>query len=1188
MKGTVFLLFDFYLFCKSPLDSDTVLTFMVGHENEIEEEKMEEKIYIKQSIISNPRQYKRCFAKLPETPKEMLKVVQGLIIHGDLGKLYGVTFSKRQQNEELLRTIPQMLENLLRTNSQSIGIARKPSERLVGMCRDYSLLFVSFLRNQGIPARVRAGFANYFDSDMEYEDHWIAEYFNETQKEWIRVDTQLDQIQREYYGINFDTMNMNENCGFLLAGKAWLLCREGDKHQEDFGYNKNWKGWISVKGNLLHDFNCLLGLELMPWDLWTDLSTKKYSELTTSQLQVLDEIARLTCKKVIDREELEQMMNSLPSEYMSAIHSQLKLLNVTEKSETVEPDKLEEKYVIQKKAIQMRAKSEIEQNRESILLKGGRQNNLKNIDVIIPKNKLTVITGVSGSGKSSLAFDTIYAEGKRRYLDNMSSLTKMQEQVEKPDFDSLTGLTPTIAIEQKKGSKNPRSTVGTLTGITDQLRMLYTAIGKPHCPYCGVVLEREGKNKLVCPTCRTLFPKLTATMFNSNNHIGACHECNGLGFLYEVNEKAIFSREDLSVLDGASNYFGKLRGRKKTGNWMVGELFAIAQDRKINLDLPWKEQPESFKRAVLYGTGDKIYHYQYHSSGRNTEFSRPAIGAVEHIRRLFREAKTDDNAYSQYMKERVCPVCHGEQLCMEARYTTVLGYRLPELLNLPVNQLSKWCIGVQEGLTQEEREKAGETFKEIYQKTEYLKQVGLSYVTMIRTAPSLSGGELQRVRLSSQLGSDLVGLTYVLDEPSIGLHPRDHHLMITTMKQLRDKGNTVIVVEHDRDTMLNADYIVDVGPGAGIHGGSIVATGSVDEIKKNKKSLTGNYLSKVERENQKTSRKATGWMKISDCSGNNLKHITAKIPLHTICCITGASGSGKSTLIFETLVPALEEKLKKKPVQNKNYEAITGIEQIDGFVEMNQAPIGKTSRSTPATYIGVFDDIRELYASLPLSMERGYGESNFSFNSKDGQCLVCEGLGEVKIAFQYMADHYVTCNECGGKRFKEEILDVLYKGKSIADVLQMDISEAIELFDGIDTIVSKLKLMEDVGLSYLKLGQNTVTLSGGESQRLKLSKELGSKKKEHILYILDEPTTGLHFKDIERLQLIFERLVDAGNSLIIIEHNMDVARKADWIIDMGPFGGENGGQIMAEGTPHMIAQNKESVTGKWLFNGEDI
>ncbi|WP_091543819.1 excinuclease ABC subunit UvrA [Alkaliphilus peptidifermentans] len=1140
--------------------------------------------YIKQSIITDPGQYTKEYDTLPDSPKELLHIVQGLVIHADQGDLYGVAFSQRQTDEELLRTVPQMLEKIFQIDKSSLTVMRSPKQRLVGMCRDYSLLLISFLRHKGIPARLRVGFADYFDSALMYEDHWLVEYYNVEQNRWVRMDAQLDDAQKKHFGISFDTEDMQGSEGYLLAGQAWTKSRQGERHQDDFGYNKNWKGWHSVKGNLLHDFNSLQGLELLPWDLWTELSTKKFNELNKDEKALLDEIADLTTSPNTTVNELQNLSVRLPGQYMEAIKSKLVVLDIVENTRTIDPNDLEPKFQITDTKIDPKAifPNVGNDNGQQLILKGGRQNNLKNVDVTIPKSKLTVITGVSGSGKSSLAFDTIYAEGKRRYLDNMSNAAKMQDQVEKPDFDSLQGLTPTIAIEQKKGSQNPRSTVGTLTGILDYLRMLYVAIGTPHCPYCGKQVVKDSKSKNRCIDCDILFQALTSSTFNANAHVGACHSCNGLGYLYEVNPDAIVMNGDLSVLDGATYWWGKLRGKKPTGNWMVGELYAIAADMKVELNQPWKLLPTRFKEAVIHGTGDRIYNYTYNSNGRDTVISRPASGAVAHIHRLFREAKSADNPYKQYMKEIPCPTCNQELLCPEARYTTIMGYRLPELTHMSVSQLWNWIGCLQKKLPVSKKEVAADILPEIEMRTANLIQVGLSYLTLNRTAPTLSGGELQRVRLSSQLGSDLVGLTYILDEPSIGLHPRDHHLMIDTMKNLRDKGNTVIVVEHDKDTMLAADYIIDVGPGAGVKGGEIIAAGSVDDIINHPISATGRYLKGIERGVLSTCPQPIKWLSLMGCTGNNLKNIDARFPLHSMCCITGMSGSGKSTLVFNTLVPALNEAINGKRFINKTYKGLEGYDDINDFVQMDQTPIGKSSRSIPATYIGVFDAIRILFTRQGDAQRLGYGESHFSFNSKDGQCSVCEGLGQIKVALQYMADHWSTCPECKGSRYKEQILDVTYHGKTIADVLKMDVSTATAFFAGVKDIEVKLSILEEVGLSYIKLGQSTTTLSGGESQRLKLAKELSSKQKKHMLYILDEPTTGLHFQDIEKLILIFRKLVEANHTILVIEHNTDIIRAADWIIDIGPDGGEAGGYIVATGTPKTIMNHPYSVTGKYL------
>lgn len=1143
---------------------------------------MDFSFYAKQSIITNPCEYANRYEVLPDAPADLLRLVQGLVIHGDLGRIYGISFSKYQLEEELLRTVAQMLEKIFQIDCSPLDVIRPPELRLIGMCRDFALLLVSFLRSKGIPARLRAGFADYFPSELMYEDHWLIEYYSLKEKRWIRMDAQLDEIQKAHYGITFNTEDMPSNAGYLLGGQAWRLCRSGDRHPEDFGYNKNWKGWHSVKGNLLHDFNCLLGFELLPWDLWTELSTKKYNDLNNYEKELLDEMAELTVNPNASEKELFGLLSRMPIEYAEAIQSKFKLLGVREQTETVSPNTLEAKFSIRTAPPNYGSVSHVNRPDDVIFLKGCRQNNLKNIEVSIPKNKLTVITGVSGSGKSSLAFDTIYAEGKRRYLDNMSNAVKMQELMEKPDIDTIHGLTPTVAIEQKKGSQNPRSTVGTLTGIMDQLRMLYVSIGKQHCPYCGVPVKKDGKNKTRCPVCGTLFQALTVSSFNANTHAGACHSCNGLGFLYEVNTESIVVNEELSVLDGATAYFGKLRGKKLTGNWMVGELYAIAADQNINLDIPWKELPEDFKNMVLYGTGDKSCSFKYNSGGRDTEINRPAAGVIAHIRRLFRESKSEDSLWRQFMHEVPCPVCHGELLCQEARYTTIMGYRLPELTQMPIDRLRDWMFSLQSLLSENQKSKAGEVLHEIQTRITNLLQVGLPYLTLCRTAPTLSGGELQRVRLSGQLGSDLIGLTYILDEPSIGLHPRDHHLIIDTITHLRDKGNTVIVVEHDRDTMLSADYIIDIGPGAGIYGGKVVMAGTVDEVKGSPLSSTGRYL-RGENTRCFTAYKVPSvWMTLAGCTSNNLKNVDVRLPLHVMCCITGVSGSGKSSLVFKTLIPALEEAILKQRHSGKSYRLLEGYETVGGFVQMDQSPIGKSSRSTPATYIGVFDAIRRLYTKQPEAIAAGMSESHFSFNSKEGQCPICEGQGQIKIAFQYMADHYVTCAQCKGSRYRKSILEVLYKGKNVAEVLHMDISQAVTFFADAPDILPKLLLMEEVGLSYLKLGQSIATLSGGEAQRLKLAKELGRKQKKHMVYVLDEPTTGLHFQDIERLLLIFRKLTDAGHTLYIIEHNTDIIRASDWIIDIGPEGGIGGGNVVATGNPEKISRNPASITGRYL------
>ncbi|MGM0123180.1 excinuclease ABC subunit A [Enterococcus sp. AZ194] len=1142
---------------------------------------MQEINFLKQSIITEPKEFIQKFDNLPTTIEKLVLCVQNLVIHAEHEKLYGVRFSKKQTDEELLRTAYQMLQKIEQISNKPLSTLREPNMRLVGMCRDYCLLVVSFLRSQEIQARIRVGFANYFKTDIPYEDHWIVEYYHSQEKRWIRIDPQLDDIQKEHFGVSFDSLNLQFKNGFLSGAEAWKLCRQGFYHQDDFGYNKNWKGWQSVKGNLLHDFNCMIGLELLPWDLWTDLSNKKYNQLTKSEKELLDEMAEILANPNFDTKILSELVLKLPENYLPSIYSQLKILGITSELAITNPALLQEKFKVNKLPMS-KIKEPVKQNRDSIYLKGARENNLKNVEVTIPKNQFTVVTGVSGSGKSSLVFDTIYQEGKHRYLENANSGTKLNEQLMKPDFDVLQGLTPTIAIEQKKGNQNPRSTIGTITGIWDYLRMLYVAIGKLYCPYCAVELISLSKTKNSCPKCQTIFTKLNTSIFNANSHTGACSDCNGLGYVYKMNPQKIVSDPLKSILDGATHYWGKLRGKKPSGNWMVGELYAIAKEERIDLDIPWAELPDSFIEHILYGTQDKIYSYEYESKGRTAKIKRPASGAVHHIQRLFREATSSDTPYMQYMDKEKCSTCQGELLGVEARFTVVYGYRLPEIMKLTIQELMNWICTLQDHLTTDEKKLTDELIAEIENRCNHLLNVGLHYLSTDRTAPTLSGGELQRVRLSNQLGNELVGITYILDEPSIGLHPRDNHLIIDSLKNLVKNGNTVIVVEHDKETMLSADYMIDVGYGAGQAGGEIVARGTIEEIIKNPKSITGQYLGKDKESIVISRRNIKDWIELNGCSANNLKNIDVEIPLNCITTVTGVSGSGKSSLIFESLVPALEEEFKKSSVKKKYYHSIVGLEQIDGYVLMDQSSIGKSIRSSIATYTNVFDDIRFLFSKTQSAIKLGFDDAYFSYNSKKGQCPNCLGIGKIKITFPYIADQWVTCSECSGKRYQNDILQITYHEKNISEILNMEIVDAITFFEKYTAIYNKLLVLLDVGLGYLKLGQSTATLSGGESQRLKLAKELGEKAKGNMLYILDEPTTGLHFKDIEKLQIAFEKLIEDGHSVLIIEHATEIILNSDWLIDIGPESGIHGGCIVATGTPEDIKQNTNSITGRYL------
>jgi len=985
---------------------------------------------------------------------------------------------------------------------------------------------------------------------------------------------------------------------------------------------------------------------------------------------------------------------------------------------------------------------------EQIIVRGARQHNLRNVSVAIPRNALVVITGVSGSGKSSLAFDTIYAEGQRRYVESLSSYARQfLGQMEKPKVDFIGGLSPAIAIEQKTVSKNPRSTVGTVTEVLDYLRVLFARIGTAHCPSCGrtveaqsaqqiaarlaalsagtrlqllapVVQRRKGTHaevieqarrdgfvraridgKLValdgelalakkrphtielivdrlsvpadpdedfrarlgdsvetalragdgllvadtgngeelrlsehhaCAHCGISFPELTPQLFSFNSPLGMCPECNGLGTQMTVDVGLIIANPDLSLMDGALRWYGELR--KKAAGWGFRQVESIAAHYGVSLETPWRELPATFRDVLLYGSGDEKIHFRFSNESAEGSWSgesvRPTKGIVANIARLFRQSTSEETRrwYASFMSEQPCPVCGGARLRPEARAVTVGETSLVALGALSIADAYAWIQSLWpadstdgviasarmdgtafrraeqsahsthraspdlqragEPLTAEQLEIAGEVLKEIRDRLQFMLNVGLHYLTLDRPAPSLSGGEGQRIRLASQLGCGLVGVLYILDEPSIGLHARDNRALIETLQRLRDMGNTVLVVEHDADTMNCADWLIDLGPGAGILGGEVVAAGTPQAVAADRRSLTGRYLSGALAITAPhgTRRRAptAGWLAIHGARLHNLRTVSARIPLGALTCVTGVSGSGKSSLITKTLHPALARALHNAQSVPGPYDRIDGLDQLDKVIDITQDPIGRTPRSNPATYVKLFDDIRHVFASLPEARARGYKGDRFSFNLKGGRCEACQGHGQRRIEMHFLADVWVTCRECGGRRFNRETLAVQYKGKTIADVLDMDVQEALAFFGSHPRIARMLATLADVGLEYVKLGQSATTLSGGEAQRVKLAKELSLPSTGRTLYILDEPTTGLHFADIQKLLDVLHRLVDAGNTVVVIEHNLDVIKSADWIIDMGPEGGADGGAIVAEGTPEEVAQISASHTGVWL------
>lgn len=936
---------------------------------------------------------------------------------------------------------------------------------------------------------------------------------------------------------------------------------------------------------------------------------------------------------------------------------------------------------------------------DKIVVRGARVHNLKNIDVEIPRNKLVVITGLSGSGKSSLAFDTLYAEGQRRYVESLSAYARQfLGLMEKPDVDSIEGLSPAISIDQKTTSRNPRSTVGTVTEIYDYLRLLFARIGKPHCPQCGRPISRQTVDQMVdrvmalpegtriavlapvvrgrkgeyrklfqdirkkgfvrvrvngeimdvaeeiqldknrkhnieivvdriilrpdsvrrltdsietamehgnglvqvvvldaekggeellfsrdaaCPDCGISVEEISPRMFSFNSPYGACRECSGLGFRLEVDPELVVPDPNLSIAEGAIAPWAK--------NWQMGNYYsqllaAVAAAYGFSLDTPFKDLRPEDVRVVLYGTGGKKITVHYTNSyGESYTYRTAFEGVIPNLERRYRETDSENvrEEIESYMAQRPCPACGGARLRPESLAVLVGGKNIYQVTTMTVKEAQQFFRSLE--LTPREKQIADRILKEIDERLQFLINVGLDYLTLHRSATTLSGGESQRIRLATQIGSGLTGVLYILDEPSIGLHQRDNRKLIATLKRLRDGGNTLVVVEHDQETMLEADYIIDMGPGAGEKGGQVVAAGTVEDIKRCPQSITGQYLSgKKSIPVPPVRRKPKGWIKIVGAKEHNLKNIDVDIPLGVFVCVTGVSGSGKSTLINDILYRALAQRLHRARLKPGAHDDILGIEQLDKVIAIDQSPIGRTPRSNPATYTGVFDAIRALYAQTPDARMRGYRPGRFSFNVPGGRCEECRGDGVTKIEMHFLPDVYVPCEVCRGKRYNRETLEVKYRGKNIADVLDMVVDEAAEFFRNIPAIYRKLQTLQDVGLGYIRLGQPATTLSGGEAQRVKLATELSRRSTGRTLYLLDEPTTGLHMDDIYRLLQVLDRLVQAGNTVLVIEHNLDVIKWADYIIDLGPEGGEEGGRVVACGTPEEVAEVAESYTGQFL------
>lgn len=935
-------------------------------------------------------------------------------------------------------------------------------------------------------------------------------------------------------------------------------------------------------------------------------------------------------------------------------------------------------------------------DRQFIKIRGANEHNLKNIDLDIPRDELVVLTGLSGSGKSSLAFDTIYAEGQRRYMESLSSYARQfLGQMEKPDVESIEGLSPAISIDQKSTNRNPRSTVGTVTEIYDYFRLLYARIGVPHCPKCGKEIKKQTVDQMVdqimelpertkiqllapvvrgrkgthaklfersrksgyvrvrvdgnlyelseeitldknikhnieiivdrlmvregieqrltdsietvlglaegllivdvidgepinfsqsfsCPDCGISIEEIEPRSFSFNNPFGACPECFGLGYKMEFDENLIIPDKSLSIMEGAITVMGwQSCNDKKSFSYAI--LEALCREYNFSLDTPFQDYPKKIHDILIHGTNGKEVRVHYKGQRGEGTYDVAFEGLLRNVERRYRETSSEVSKaeYEEFMRITPCHECKGQRLKPGALAVTIGDKNIAEVTAVSIERLQEFLNQLE--LSGQQMMIGGQILKEIKARIQFLMEVGLDYLTLARATGSLSGGEAQRIRLATQIGSGLVGVAYILDEPSIGLHQRDNDKLLGTLKHLRDLGNSVIVVEHDEDTMLEADYIVDIGPGAGEHGGEVVAQGNAKEIMKNKKSITGAYLSgKLRIPIPKERTKPSGWLKVIGARENNLKNIDVEFPLGVMTCVTGVSGSGKSSLVNEILYKRLAKELNRARTIPGKHDAIEGIDRLDKVINIDQSPIGRTPRSNPATYTGVFDLIRDLFASTADAKAKGYKKGRFSFNVKGGRCEACSGDGILKIEMHFLPDVYVPCEVCGGKRYNRETLEVKYKGKNIYDVLNMTVEEALHFFENVPSIRRKMETLYDVGLSYIRLGQPSTTLSGGEAQRIKLATELSKRSTGKTIYILDEPTTGLHFADVHKLTEILCRLSSDGNTVIVIEHNLDVIKTADYIIDIGPEGGDKGGTIIAKGTPEEVAENPVSYTGKYI------
>jgi excinuclease ABC subunit A len=1300
--------------------------------------------YQTHSPMTDPGSYAYLYDELPDDFEGLAKVINGVLLHAyDARDLYGPTSVQRR--EQFMRTMQQRLARIVELDPAPLPVPREIKAQQIGYCRDFAVFMTSILRHKGFAARTRSGYGAYlnYSPQPNYRgDHWITEFWNPTTSSWQLIDGELggEDIDRMIEQIGYplregiDFGNLRANQDFYLAPYSWLAARDGEIDIKLFRHNAHWRGWPMLRGNLLHDFQALNNLEMGLFDYWDELHSKPESEMTTKDKAILDRVAEVCLNPDVTFDEMQTLFEELPRTRVirSRLHligilgdgeaetasdlleSDMSRLNELMETQEVHNDLGVPRSMAADDDLSSTERFDLTDNYDGITILGARQNNLKNIDVRIPREKLVVITGVSGSGKSSLAFDTIYAEGQRRYVESLSSFARQfTRQMEKPQVDKVMGLNPAVAIEQHTISPNSRSTVGSITEVIDYLRILFARTGRMHCPKCGRAVEPQSAYQIarrlvklpigssfqilaplnrfsrhsinevleqalsvrldrlringemqilnevdalkelrfkdddeyvvdalieeltippgdmnednlqevlriveralevgkgiiiialaeeelrlssarICPSCNLTLPRLEPRILNPNTIFGMCLECSGLGGKLQVNPDLIITKPHRSLLDDASSFRMIANLRKSTSTYWINFIKGIADYYGADLEKPWNQLPEAFQRTLIYGSEGKKIPIEFGAESETGSFqirrNRELEGVIHHINRLYRQTKSESSRryYRQFMRELPCPQCNGERLNKEARFVTLANRRFPEITDKSIGELLTWVRSLKDRLKARQLEIGGEIIAEVEERLQFICDVGLHYLTLNRPGPTLSGGEAQRIRLASQIGSELMGVLYVLDEPSIGLHPRDQSALLDLLCRLRDAGNTVIVVEHDADTMRRADWLIDIGPGAGAAGGQLIAAGTPADIMAEPDSLTGRYLSgeaRVVSGYGSGKRNPQGWLTLRGARLHNLKAVDVRFPMGMLIGITGVSGSGKSSLVTQTLSPALSQILQNGRDVPGPHDGLEGVEQLKRVIPITQAPIGRNPRSNPGTYVGLLEEIRKVFAVTEEARARGYPAGHFSFNAKGGRCEACQGYGAEKVRMHFMADVWVRCQECEGQRFMPSVLEVRYKGANIADVLNMDVETAFMFFSDHPKIYRILRTLVDVGLGYLKLGQSATTLSGGEAQRIKLAKELSRNGRGETLYILDEPTTGLHFADIQKLLDILHHLVDDGNTVMVIEHNLDVIRTADWVIDLGPEGGEDGGYVIAQGTPQEVAAVEESYTGQFL------